>query len=177
MSDLTYEYMNESVMSLNLPDVPIQDAEKLEKNWRKSTAIVAVILSLAPYIIAFLILFFGVETSNILVWLAVYTPLVLLSVWLGIYPYLAYPKKGYLLRSQDITYTTGLIWQKEITITYNRIQHLEVSQGPIEKIFNLSSLQLFTAGGQKSDMEISGLNPKTANKIKDWVAKKAEVDL
>lgn len=170
-------YQNQHITIPTLPDLVIEEAELLEPNWKKAQSIVSFALSMLIYIPAFLILFFGVQTQDVRIWLAVFTPLILLTFWLTYYPYLAYPKKGYLLRTHDITYKTGLIWQKEITITYNRIQHLEVSQGPVEKWFHLASLQLFTAGGQKSDMEISGLNPEKANKIKDWVAKKAEVDL
>jgi len=109
-------------------------------------------------------------------WIAVLAPISIFWAWAVIYPYLAYKKRNYMLREHDITYTTGLIWRNEVTITYNRIQHLEVSQGPIQKFFKLASLQLFTAGGQKSDMGISGLKPETAQKIKAWVAKKAELE-
>jgi hypothetical protein len=38
-------------------------------------------------------------------------------------------EKGYLLRERDISYKTGVFFYKEISVTFNRIQHVEVSQG------------------------------------------------
>lgn len=176
MEPIPTSYINNVLATQQLPELEIVEVEKLEPAWKKSNAIVTSILFGIITLGASVGLWFINDEKIWWLWLVVLGPMLLIWAWAGSYPYLAYPKKSYMLREYDITYTTGLIWQKEITITYNRIQHIEVSQGPIEKLFKLSSLQLFTAGGQKSDMEISGLKPETAQKIKAWVAKKTELE-
>jgi membrane protein YdbS with pleckstrin-like domain len=176
MEQIPTSYINNVLATQQLPELELVEIEKLDPNWRKSHAILAAFWLSIPIIGVIVGSFFIDDIPHWGILPAILTPLITLLIWLVAYPYLAYKKKSYMLREHDITYTTGLIWQKEVTITYNRVQHLEVSQGPIQKRFGLSSLQLFTAGGQKSDMEISGLKPETAQKIKAWVARKAELE-
>ena len=85
-------------------------------------------------------------------------------------------RKAYALRQKDIIFKTGLIWQKEISLPFNRVQHCEVSQGPIDRLFNLSNLHVFTAGGSGSDLSIPGLDPLSANELKEYIVKKSVSD-
>lgn len=89
---------------------------------------------------------------------------------------LGFKKKQYALRQRDIIYTKGLIWSVRTTVPFNRIQHAELKQGPIERLYKINSLKLFTAGGQSSDLVIPGLPDKDALSIKDFVLKKTEED-
>ncbi|MEZ4773274.1 MAG: PH domain-containing protein [Bacteroidia bacterium] len=92
----------------------------------------------------------------------------LLVVQMIILP-MAFKKKSYSMREKDITYRTGLIWQSVTTIPYQRIQHSEVSRGPLEQLFGLASLKIYTAGGGSTDLEISGLDPEKATQMKDYI--------
>ena len=44
-----------------------------------------------------------------------------------------------------------------------------MSQGPIERLFGLSNLHVFTAGGSSSDISIPGLTQVEANRIKEYI--------
>lgn len=88
----------------------------------------------------------------------------------------AFVKKKYALRSKDIIYKKGLIWSKRISIPFNRIQHAEVKQGPIERIYKLHNLKIFTAGGSSSDLSIPGLTEDNALKLKNFILNKVEED-
>ena len=90
--------------------------------------------------------------------------------------YLGFKRKKYALRERDILYMTGLLWRSNTVIPFNRIQHAEVTQGPIERMFDLSVLRIFTAGGSSSDMSIPGLRPKAANDIKEYILGKTATD-
>ena len=89
---------------------------------------------------------------------------------------LGFKKKQYALRQRDIVYTKGLIWSVRTTVPFNRIQHAELKQGPIERTFGLNSLKIYTAGGQSSDLVIPGLPEDVALNIKDFVLKKTAED-
>ncbi|KYG78971.1 PH domain-containing protein [Roseivirga echinicomitans] len=89
---------------------------------------------------------------------------------------LGFKKKQYALRQRDIIYTKGLIWSVRTTVPFNRIQHAELKQGPIERLYKINSLKLYTAGGQSSDLVIPGLPDKDALSMKDFVLKKTEED-
>ncbi len=62
-----------------------------------------------------------------------------------------------------------------ITIPFNRIQHTEISRGPIERKYELSTLKIYTAGGSTSDLSIPGLEAEEAEQLKEFVAKKAAI--
>lgn len=84
--------------------------------------------------------------------------------------------KGFAIRERDIVYRTGLIWRKMITIPFNRVQHCEINQGPIEKALDLARLKIFTAGGASSDLSIPGLLPDQAQRLKEFVIRKTAAD-
>jgi len=90
--------------------------------------------------------------------------------------YLGFKRKKYALREKDILYQSGLFWRSNTVIPFNRIQHAEVTQGPIERLFNLSVLRIFTAGGSSSDINIPGIQPQTANDIKEFILGKTSSD-
>ena len=82
---------------------------------------------------------------------------------------LGFKKKQYALRQHDIIYTKGLLWHVRTSIPFNRIQHAELKQGPLERMYGLHSLKVFTAGGQSSDLVIPGLKEDRALSIKDYI--------
>lgn len=78
-------------------------------------------------------------------------------------------KKGYALREHDISYKSGLLYQKQITIPFNRVQHVEIYEGALLRLFGLCRIEFFTAGGSFGDLKIPGLPLDEANKIKTYV--------
>lgn len=80
-----------------------------------------------------------------------------------------FKNKAYALRKQDIIFQTGWLWKSKTVVPFKRIQHSEVSQGPIDRMFNLGKLRVFTAGGSGSDLTIPGLSFIKANQLKDFI--------
>lgn len=72
----------------------------------------------------------------------------------------------YLLRELDMNMRKGCWWRTTTSLGINRIQHMEVTQGPIERWLGLSKLALFTAGGNQSDLKLPGLEIADAKKLK-----------
>lgn len=97
----------------------------------------------------------------------------LLLVFFGIY--MGYYRRSYALSERDVTYRKGWIFYSTTTIPFNRIQHTEVSQGPIERRYNLSTLKIYTAGGSSSDMVIPGLEDEEAKQLRDFISEKAAI--
>lgn len=79
--------------------------------------------------------------------------------------------KGFAIREHDISYRSGLIFYSLTSVPFNRIQHTEVSQNPIERLFDLAQVRVYTAGGSSSDISIPGLTQKDAHRLKDHLAK------
>ena len=151
----------------DLPQTELIEFESLPKrylNYRRLTfSILLLVLSamwIAPLIAGELI---GVAISGA-VWLCI-------SLLIFLFEKKRYHQKGLALREHDISYKEGVFFQKTVTIPFNRIQHSEISRGPIERKFKLSTLKIFTAGGSQSDLSISGLDPDRAQELKDFIAK------
>lgn len=140
-------------------------------------------------------------TVNILVTLIVWTIILIVVFalsfqieWLGLYKYyvmtgvsclfsiliileiLGFRHKGYALRQRDINYKSGLIFRDITALPFNRVQHCEINEGPLERMFGLSSIKIFTAGGSSSDLEIPGLSKSKAEIIKGFIVKKTASD-
>ncbi len=86
---------------------------------------------------------------------------------------IGYRKRAYALRQNDLTYRKGWLFYSITTAPFNRIQHTEVSQGPLERKYKLCTLNIFTAGGSSSDLSIPGLEQDEAQQLRDYIAKKA----
>jgi len=101
-------------------------------------------------------------------WLYPILALMLVSI---IYEFLAFKIKGYLLRDHDISYKTGLLFFRQTTVPFNRIQHCEYNQGLIGRLFDIASVKVYTAGGNTSDLSVKGLSKESAIKLRDHITK------
>jgi len=159
---------NNPILSTSLPSVEQSDFEKHPKRFLNKK-LIAKLTFLFPLIIGVVLLFIYYETYA---WLGVGAWFLLLFITLFI-SYKEFFVRGYVLRENDITYKYGWLFHHQITIPFNRIQHTEVNNGPIDRFFNLCELDIYTAGGSSSDLSISGLDPEKAAAIKEYISEKA----
>ncbi len=153
----------------NLPSRETIEYQPLEKKYLKVKLINQIVFFLVFLIVATVFKLINndgewelANTLIILGWVVVYVLALL-------YMRKAFRYKGFVVRQKDIIYKKGWLWNNTLTVPFNRIQHCEVSQGPIEKMFNLSKLNIYTAGGQNSDMKLPGLSSEEASKIKTYL--------
>lgn len=92
----------------------------------------------------------------------------IMVTWVG------FSQKGYCLREQDIHYQKGVVWHVTKSLPYVRIQHIELETGPIERLFGLTTMKFFSAGGGGADLKISGLTEETAQQIRTYVLARAK---
>jgi len=51
------------------------------------------------------------------------------------------------------------------------VQHCEIKAGPIQRFFKLKTLEIYTAGGNGSDLSIDGLRGDHAQVLKNYIIK------
>lgn len=85
-----------------------------------------------------------------------------------------YPWIGYAIREHDVIFRRGWIFRSTTVIPYSKIQHGEVRQSFVERIYGMSRLKLFTAGGTSSDLVIPAIADEEANKLRDFVMTKVK---
>ncbi len=174
---MTESFENLLINIDELPELKSEEFSPIERSYLKVIRIGYAILFLILFIAPLVILFFNEEHKYDYHLYAIFGGASFL-LWLVNFNFTgrAFRKKQYALRDKDIVYLTGLIWSKRIAIPFNRIQHAEVKQGPLERLYGLHNLKIFTAGGSSSDLSIPGLKEETALKLKNFILKKVEED-
>lgn len=165
-------FSNSVIAPEDLPEIKQETFNALEKNYLKILLIKVFIFALVLIggFAAFLI--FSEENIPgfvLAIIISVISILIIYSITITI---LGFPRKGYLVREKDISFKKGLISYKQTSVPFNRIQHVEVSQGILAKIFKLSSVKIYTAGGTSSDLSIPGLPVETAHNLKAFLSEK-----
>ncbi len=91
-----------------------------------------------------------------------------------VYPVLIGPARryrawGYDMGDEELRIAHGVWTQVETHVPLARVQHIDVSQGPIERSFKVCRLILHTAGTANSRIVLPGLARGTAESIRDEV--------
>lgn len=170
------EFQNQQLDISLLPTVQDIQYESLDIAYRKvniiSTAIFFALI-LIVYLIVSIFVHFLLSFPWILLFLSTWTLFTTLFMVLSIK---SYDYQGYAIRDKDIIYKTGIFFRSSLIIPFNRIQHCEIEQGPIDRLFGLAELSLFTAGGSGSDLKIPGLAQDRANSLKNYITNKVAQD-
>ena len=88
-----------------------------------------------------------------------------------IWPGVEHRWTSYRVGPTGIEIRRGVFWRKVIVVPRSRVQHTDVSQGPLERRFSLGTLHIFTAGTEHSKVELPGLTHDDALKVRDHLVK------
>lgn len=168
------EFTNTQIYTEDLPFIEDVNFQKLEPK--------SVVADLFANLI-----FFGVATTIAMIlsipieWISIH----ILKILVGIgsisfvsilYDFVSYQFKSYGLRGHDVSYRNGIIFRNLTALPFNRVQHCEIAQGPVDRYFELATLKIFTAGGSNSDLQIPGLYKSNAEAIKSFILRKTDLD-
>lgn len=168
MSEL---FDNQTISLENLPPIVSEDFKAIEKRFKYFLHIRNFLL-IAIVSVAIIVVHIFKDTGlEAWYFASAYISIFVFWVLSFLFVELGFPRKSYLLRQHDLIYRTGFLMQKMTAIPKNRIQHVEIRQSVFLRIFNLSKLVIYTAGGSSSDLSISGLNPEDADLLKEHISK------
>lgn len=80
---------------------------------------------------------------------------------------------GYMLRADDVVFRRGILWQRMVAVPYGRMQLVDITQGPLDRIFGLSQLKMVTAAAA-TGVQIPGLTQEAAEALRDTLIQVAE---
>lgn len=80
---------------------------------------------------------------------------------------------GYQERHEDLIVARGVMVRRLSVVPYGRMQFVEVTAGPIERLFRLSTVKLHTAAAA-SDARIPGLEGAEAARLRDRLTELGE---
>lgn len=81
---------------------------------------------------------------------------------------------GYLQRADDLLVRRGVMFRRLSVVPYGRMQFVDVTAGPFERLFGLATVRLHTAAAA-SDARIPGLVGGDAQHLRDALAERGEV--
>jgi membrane protein YdbS with pleckstrin-like domain len=92
------------------------------------------------------------------------------------WPALRYRHTSYRVDGRGIRIRRGVVWRSEITVPRSRVQHTDVSRGPIERSFGLATLIIHTAGTEHASVSLGGLSAPVATAIRNFLIEGGEDD-
>ena len=158
-----------------LPQLGDQDFEMLPKRYFRlrmwtwgATSLISILLICSA--IAWLAMEreAGISDFPMVLWIAMASWSIFLGLW-GISEFHGFQMRGYAMRDRDLSYRAGFFFHAYTTVPFNRLQHSEISQGPVARLAKLCTLKIYTAGSSGANLSISGMDPVDAQRIRDYI--------
>ena len=147
--------------------------QPVEKSYKKVLLIEWAIMWLFVFVVAGSLILFIDSLQSILVIFSSITSILLLSGFHLLTIIKAFPQMAYAMREYDVLFRKGWLFQQLHIVPISKIQHCVIKKGPLERRYQLASLQLFTATNASSaDIKIGGLTDVHAERLKEWVMSK-----
>lgn len=80
---------------------------------------------------------------------------------------------GYQLRTDDLVFRRGILWQRMVAVPYGRMQLIDITHGPLDRGFGIAQLKLVTAAAA-TGVTIPGLSQTAAEQLRDTLIAVAE---
>ena len=93
----------------------------------------------------------------------------IILVWIALKTWLTAAAIRFSLRQHDLVVRTGIFWRSETVQPLRRVQHVELTRGPLDKRFGLANVKLFSAGTGQSTFVVPGLEVTNAEKVKAYI--------
>jgi membrane protein YdbS with pleckstrin-like domain len=135
------------------------------------------------------VVFVGFGVGTLIVWVAadsLWLPLLIAAAWpivTGLlawhawaWPPIDFRHHTYRVDDLGIEIRRGVIWRRVINVPRSRVQHIDVSQGPIERRFGLGGVAIYTAGTEYAMVPLRGITHETALWVRDRLLPKEEQD-
>lgn len=156
----------------------LQDGNRLDPGvvmlWRLQRLLRTVLFGL-PALVGlgfFAATFVRADLAAVLVITLIAMNLVFALFW----PSLEYNAYRYVVREHDLLVQHGVVFRRWSSVPHRRIQHVDTRQGPMERVFGLSRLIVFTAAGSLADAAIPGLRTQDAEYLRDELSRRGGDD-
>lgn len=155
-----------------LPSLTELPLTPIEPSYAKMVLLVtSLFVSLALVGIAAIL--FLAKPATLPIHLVVMTCCIMIGVGLCYFSYKQAKVIRYGVYPHQFILQKGLIWRSTTALPYTRLQHVNLSQGPVERHYQLSSLKCFSAGSGEAEIDLPGLNTDTAESLRQHLLEQA----
>jgi uncharacterized protein len=99
-----------------------------------------------------------------------------LAAWSALIAWLDARRRAWAVRQWDLVYRSGVLWHRTVIVPFTRIQHVEAISGPLERVFGLTRLKCYTAGGISADLTVLGLSARDAGRVRQFLLEQIRDD-
>lgn len=83
---------------------------------------------------------------------------------------------GYRMGDRQLRVARGWLFRTDTIVPFVRVQHIDVGQGPIERLFGLSHLVVHTSGTHNSMVTLPGLHADLAAAMREDIRRHIQTD-
>lgn len=105
----------------------------------------------------------------------------LILVWIPAF----YKSLGYEICGDSVKMKSGVIWKRRVTVPFPKITNVDVTQGPLQRAFNLGTIHVQTAGaggaqGARAEVILMGVRDleevkeRIMERVKSYTGSKSE---
>ena len=87
-----------------------------------------------------------------------------------------YRRLGYAIDGRLLRTVRGWLFHTDTVVPFVRVQHIDVTRGPFDKMFGTATLVVHTAGTHNSVVVLPGLSPDRAAEIRDAIRAEIRAD-
>jgi membrane protein YdbS with pleckstrin-like domain len=80
-----------------------------------------------------------------------------------------YRRLGYAIDHRLLRTVRGWLFHTDTVVPFVRVQHIDVTRGPFDKMFGTATLVVHTAGTHNSIVTLPGLSPERAAEIREAI--------
>lgn len=84
-------------------------------------------------------------------------------------PLARYNARGYQISRDRLRVVRGIMWRSDTMVPFGRIQHIDVDQGPVERMLDLATMTLHTAGSHNASVSLPGLGHELATQMREEI--------
>jgi hypothetical protein len=131
---------------------------------------VQTVLTAIPALIAALVIEAATLEANLLPAGAIAGTVLVVAIALIIrVPASRYNARGYQISADRLRVVRGILFRSDTVVPFGRVQHIDVNQGPLERIFGIATLTLHTAGNHNASVALPGLGEDHARDMRETI--------
>ena len=105
-----------------------------------------------PFFVGDILIFFGVF---LFIWLVI---MILVAIWIPA----AFKALEYTIDDDGVKMHGGVVWKKYVTVPYSKITNVDITRGPLQRLYNIGTIHVQTAGaagkqGEKAELKLAGI--------------------
>ena len=101
----------------------------------------------------------------------------LAAAYASMMPRRRYRSWGYAVTGDELHVAHGVLTRVRTAVPFGRVQHLDVTQGPVQRRYGVATLILHTAGNRAATVALPGLDRAEAERLRDEIRAKIRADL